>query len=319
MADMNDIVKLATDAYHGKVEKYSVDQAQDTLREALIAANNGSTKVDIRAIRDGKCNGLFTLIETILANNVVEGLTRNAIFDALVEFRNVPAGDKPVFVVRDSTLFQVAEIARGTQAIRRQRIAGESEVTINTATRAVRIYEELDRIMAGRVDFNDMINKVSDSFEQQLLTEVYALWASVTAEAMGGEAYFPTAGSYNEDALLDVIDHVEAAAGGRQATILGTKKALRNLKESIVSDEGKSDLYNQGFLGRFYGTPCVALPQRHKIGSTEFVLDNNVLTIVAGDDKPIKLVYEGDPYVVTREPVDNMDLTQELNEYASVA
>ena len=32
-------------------------------------------------------------------------------------------------------------------------------------------------------------------------------------------------------------------------------------------------------------------PQRHKIGSTEFTLDDNILTIIAGDDKPIKCVY----------------------------
>ena len=44
-----------------------------------------------------------------------------------------------------------------------------------------------------------------------------------------------------------------------------------------------------GYYGTFYGTPCVAVPQRHKIGSTEFVMDDDVLTIIAGDDKPIKV------------------------------
>lgn len=320
MADMNDIVKLANDAYHGTVEKYSVSQANDALREALIEANNGSTKVDLRAIRDGKCQNLFALIETILANNVVEGLTRNAIFDTIVEFRNVAAGDQPAFIVRDeSTLFQVAEIANGTQAIRRQRIGAESEVLINTAPRAVRIYEEIDRILAGRVDFSDMVNRVAASFENQLLTEVYALWAGVSAEALGGEAYFPTAGSYSEDALLDVIDHVEAAANGRKATLLGTRKALRKLKESIASDEWKSELHNEGVIGLFYGVPCVVLEQRHKVGTTEFVLPDDTITVVAGEDKPVKIVYEGDPFVFMNNPTDNMDLTQELNEYASVA
>lgn len=74
MADMNEIVKLAVDAYHGNVEKYSVGQSLETLHAALVAANNGSTTLDYRAIRDGKCNGLFTLIEEILSRTVVEGL-----------------------------------------------------------------------------------------------------------------------------------------------------------------------------------------------------------------------------------------------------
>lgn len=74
MAEMNDIVKLAVDAYRGNVEKYSVAQSQETLRQALIAANNGKTALDYRDIRDGKCSGLFTLIETVLSATVIEGL-----------------------------------------------------------------------------------------------------------------------------------------------------------------------------------------------------------------------------------------------------
>lgn len=74
MAEMNDIVKLAVDMYHGKVEKYSMEESKETLRNALIAANNGSSKLDIRAIRDGKCSGLFALVEEILRVTINEGL-----------------------------------------------------------------------------------------------------------------------------------------------------------------------------------------------------------------------------------------------------
>ena len=44
---------------------------------------------------------------------------------------------------------------------------------------------------------------------------------------------------------------------------------------------------------------------------TEFVFDDNSLTIVAGDDKPIKFVYEGDSLISMSDPTDNADLTQE--------
>lgn len=74
MDDMKNIVKLAVDSYNNRVEKYSNNQAQDVLRQALIEANNGSTTLDYRAIRDGKCQGLFALVEEILSNTVVEGL-----------------------------------------------------------------------------------------------------------------------------------------------------------------------------------------------------------------------------------------------------
>lgn len=311
MADMKDIVKVAVDAYHGNVEQYSVGQSMELLHKALVEANGGSTVLNYRNIRDGKCNGLFTLIEEILSRTIVEGLQGDEYFNALVDFRNVAEGDKNIFVVEDSNLFVVAEAADGTQGIRRQRLGGTSEVSIPTSLKVVKIYDEMNRVLSGRVDFNTFINKVAESFRQQLLNDIYTLWSGATATDFGGVTYFPTAGAYDEDELLDLIAHVEAAANGRTATIIGTKKAVRNLAPSIQGNDSESDLYNLGYYGKFYGTPVMVTPQRHKIGSTEFTLDDNILTIIAGDDKPIKCVYEGNPIVLMGDPMTTGDLTQE--------
>ena len=45
--------------------------------------------------------------------------------------------------------------------------------------------------------------------------------------------------------------------------------------------------------------------------STQFVFPDNILTVVAGDEKPIKCVYEGDPILIMGNPLNNQDLTQE--------
>lgn len=246
MAAMKDIVKLAVDGHRGSVEKYSVDKSQEVLREALIEANGGSTVLNYRNIRDGKCNGLFALVEELLSAIIVDDLQGDEFFNTMVDFRNVAEGDQNLFLVEDSTLFAVAEIARGTQGIRRQRHPGVNEVPIPTTTKAVRIYEELSRVLSGRVDFNKMINRVGISFRKSMLDEIYALWAGLTADDLGGTVYFPAAGSYDADTLLDVIAHVEAAAGGKPAKIVGTKKALRNLIEAVQSDEAKDELHNLG-------------------------------------------------------------------------
>ena len=310
MAEMNDIVKLAVDAYHGNVEKYSTHQSMDTLRQALVDLNGGSTMLDYKKIRDGECKGLFTLIETILSRTVVEGLQGDEFFNSMVEFRNVAEGDKNLFIVEDDNLFVVAEIADGTQAIRRQRLGGSSETSIPTSLKGVKIYEELNRVLSGRVDFNHFINKVAESFRKQLLDDIYSVWMGATADQMGGVTYFPAAGAYDEDELMELIAHVEAAAGGKPATIIGTKKAVRNLKPAMDSDGYKNDMYNFGYAGKFYGTPVVVTPQRHKVGSTDFVMSDDFLTIIAGDDKPIKCVREGNPIVLMGDPMQNQDLTQ---------
>ena len=311
MADIKDIVKIGIDGYKGTVEKYSVKQSQDTLRQALIEANNGSTVLDYKAIRDGKCVGLFSIVEEILSNTVIDSLQSDDFFNAFVDYRNVAEGDAIEFEVEDSNLFVVDDVSDGNQGIRRQRLSGVSSTTIPTSMHMVRIYEELNRVLAGRVDFNHLISVVADSYRAKILDDIYTLWAGATANDLGGITYYPAAGTYDEDALLDLISHVEAAAGGKTATIIGTKKALRQLKESIQSDGAKEELHNYGFYGRFFGSPCIAVPQRHKVGTTTFVFPDDVLTIVAGSDKPIKFVYEGNPIILMGDPMQNADFTQE--------
>lgn len=311
MADINEIVKVAVDAYKGNTTKYSVDQSQDTLRQALVAANGGSTKLDYKSIRDGKCVGLFSIVEEILSRTIVEGFQGDEYFNTLVDYRNIALGDQNVFEVEDSSLFVVSEAADGTQGIRRQRLGGMTSTTIPTSFKVVKFYEEMNRVLSGQVDLNHMITKVSESFRQKLLNDIYSLWASATAADLGGNSYFSTAGSYDEDALLKVISHVEAAAGGKPVTIVGTKTALRHLAPSIVGAEAKSDLYNLGYCGKFFGSNVVATPQRHKVGTTDFVMDDKTITLIAGDDKPLKVVYEGQSTIIVGDPTSHADLTHE--------
>ncbi len=312
MDNMKDIVQVAIDAYHGNVTKYSVGDSMALLREALIQANGGSTTLNYKNIRDGKCAGLFTLIEEILSRTIVEGLQGDEYFNSLVEFRNLALGDKNIFEVEDGDqIFTVANAADGTQAIRRQRLGGVKQTSIETGFKVVKIYEELNRVLSGQVDFNRFITKVGESFRRKLLEDIYSLWTTATASDFGGATYFPVAGAYSESTLATLVSHVEAAAGGRPATIIGTKVGVRNLAPSIQCAESKSDLYNMGYYGHFLGTPVMVIPQRHKIGSTDFVHDDNLLTIIAGDDKPIKVVYEGQSIVIPGDIYKNQDLTQE--------
>ena len=87
----------------------------------------------------------------------------------MVDFRNVAEGDSPVFVVKDNNLFVVSDAADGTQGVRRQRLGGSTEATIPTQLKMVRIYEELNRVLRGRIAFNEFIRTVAESFQQKLL------------------------------------------------------------------------------------------------------------------------------------------------------
>lgn len=310
MADRNDIIKLAVDAYKGRVAgNFSKDDTMEVLRAALIEANNGETSLNYKSIRDGKCVGLFALLEEIIQKTVIEGLQGDEFFMEFVEYKNLSLGDKNEFYVSDSTMFQVSDLAAGTQGLRRQRIGEKTKVSIDTKVSGVKLYEETDLLLAGRVDLNEFIDRVGKSIRQNVYAKIYTAFSGITAADLGA-TYFPTAGSYSEDALIDLISHVEAATG-KAVTILGTKKALRKVATASVSDEARSDMYNIGFYGKFNGTPMVAVTQRHKINSTEFIFDDTILYIVPAGIKPIKYVTEGNDTIYMSDPTNNADLSTE--------
>lgn len=309
MAIDSNLIKLAVDGYKGHVAgDYSVNDTQEALRKALVEANGGSTKLDIKAIRDGRCNGVFAIIEELV--NVIheEGLKGDEFFMNMVEDRNLSLGDTNKFHIERECLFAVADIAEGTQGVRRQRIEAGQDITINTQLRAIKIYEELNRVLAGRIDFNKFVDLVGKSFTKQELDATYDAFVGMFKKL---KAPYIETGSFDEDKLLELIDHVEASTG-ETAVIVGTRKALRKIKTAVVSDSAKEEMYAMGHFGRFNGTELVAVKQRHKSGTDDFTLDDNVLYVFAGDTKPIKRVTEGDVTMLMGTPMNNADMSQEF-------
>lgn len=307
-AENSKIVSLALDLYHGKpIGTYSKDESMETLRKALIDANGGSTKLNYKAIRDGKCAGLFAIVEEVIARTIREGIQEDSFFMNNVEYKNIALGDENDFYIPSNSLFIVSDIAAGTQGLRRQRLNGGEHVKVPTQLKGIKIYEELNRVLSGRVDFNEFIRKVGESFQRQMRMDIYTAFQNL---AESGSPYFPTKGSYNEDALIELIDHVEAATG-KTAKLIGTRAALRKIAPTISGDEPKSDLYNIGYYGKFNGTDCIKINQVHAPGTTQFLLDDKKIYVIASDDKPIKVVTEGEGLVHMSDPWDNADLSQE--------
>ena len=85
----------------------------------------------------------------------------------------------------------------------------------------------------------------------------------------------------------------------------------KSCNNAILADEAKSDLYTLGYFGKFNGTDMVCLRQVHKPGTSAFAMNNSKLYVLAGDDKPVKVVNEGEGLLIDRDPTENNDLTKE--------
>lgn len=303
------VIKLANDMIQNKVNSNfaDVNKNSEALREALIEANGGSTKIDIRTFHRG--NELFQIIEEIIPTIVHEGLTGNEFFFNLVEYRNIALGDDIDFWTEDKTELIVADASYGVSGIRRQRLGRMEKYNVDTKLKVVKVYEELKRLLADRTDFNQFIDAVGRAMQNQIMNDTYTAFKGVTATTRGLNSTYVKTGSYAEEDLLELIDHVEAA-NSSVATIFGTKKALRTIEATELSDEAKSDLYNMGYYGKFYGTNAIYLPQRHAAGTDNFLLDNDKIYVISGNDKPIKVVNVGEGLLSTNDPLQSPDFTQ---------
>lgn len=310
-----EIVKLALDTMRNSVSgNFSAKEGSEALRQAFIEMNGGSDKLTVKSFRDHP--QLFQLIEEVMPIMIQEGLRGDELAFNMVDYRNLAEGDQNRFWTEDNSDLIVAKIADGSTSIRRQRLNAGQYINIDTEMHAIKVYEELNRLLAGRVDFNTLVDRLTRSYTRDMRNQILAAFEGVTATTTGLNATYVKTGTFSAATLRELIDHVEASTG-EKATILGTKAGLGKIVDSdanavaLTAASAKEDLYNLGYFGKFYATPMVSMRQVHKPGTDAFAINDNKIYVMAGNDKPIKFVREGEGLMVATDAFNNADLTQE--------
>lgn len=310
-----EIVKLALDTMRNSVSgNFSAKEGSEALRQAFIEMNGGSDKLTVKSFRDHP--QLFQLIEEVMPIMIQEGLRGDELAFNMVDYRNLAEGDQNRFWTEDNSDLIVAKIADGSTSIRRQRLNAGQFINIDTEMHAIKVYEELNRMLAGRVDFNTLVDRLTRSYTRDMRNQILAAFEGVTATTTGLNATYVKTGTFSAATLRELIDHVEASTG-EKATILGTKAGLGKIVDSdanavaLTAASAKEDLYNLGYFGKFYATPMVSMRQVHKPGTDAFAINDNKIYVMAGNDKPIKFVREGEGLMVATDAFSNADLTQE--------
>jgi hypothetical protein len=288
-AKMTDLQRLALDVYNGKNVMFNEVNGEDAIRNAINTAVGG--EFNYKNFRANKYD-VFTIIEEVL--DVTLGVVITTQFDNLAEVKNVAIGERPSFRVEDPSLFRIARIAGGTNDLRRQKILNR-RFEVETDYFGAKIYAELEQFQAGMVDFTAMTNRLSTSFAHDLGTRIYQAIANSYSAL---NSTYGVTGTYNEDELFNMIEHVEAKSG-KKAVVMGTRKALRKVSKSIVMSDGMKDKMNQvGYIGTVGGTDLMLLPQAHKVGTDEFFVDDNMLLVVPSNEKLVKVVVEGEATMI---------------------
>ena len=314
---MENFVELALDSYRGRGKQmnYSASDTNKILLEEAIALNGGKNYLDLHSARDGRCNGLFTKMEEIITIAREEGFTGSEFFYNLIDYRNVAKGDNIDFVIKESDFYMVSAVSDGNQGLRRQRLNGTRKVTPSFTTYGIRVYDVLDRFLAGRVTMSELISDVVASQNKKRMESCFQLFNSIDSD---NDAMIYS-GTYDEGKLIDMIADLELEAGV-SAVITGTKKALSKITLDPIasaSDAARNDMYNGIHFGSFHGTPVVGYNNVYMAGTKTKAMDDNAIYLYAGAPKPIKFITRGTTIIDMRTDTSNADMTQEYSAYES--
>lgn len=310
--ERQDLVSLAYNAYFNLPSAngtYSKEDDLEVFRQALVSLN-GSEKFTRADFENARYNGVFELITQTITKISNDSLPEGHPLFQFVESANLAEGDQGRFYVEDDNLYVVSKIVHGTKQIRRQRLTGGEEITVETDLYGIKIYEELRRLISGRTDIVKFVKKVAESFTKKR-NEVMATAVMNAFDKL--QAPYAVADTYDEAKLLELVDRVEASTG-KKAVILGSKQAVRKIEVTgSDANSAKEDKYNMGYYGHVATTPVIAMQNAYKEGTTEFILGND-LYVVAADDKFVKFVTEGETTIVEgcpEEPMGNHALQKE--------
>lgn len=287
----NDLIKLLVDTGKKAPEKFSVNDANKAVREALIDLC-GTDKPDYRTFRRNK-NEIFEIVEVALDNIVTSGWANNDFFNSLVDYRNVNLGDKNEFTVEDNSILSVSKIARGNLDLKRQRIDSGSSFSVPVSTYGVAVGESLLRVISGRMDWSKLVEKVQQAYDLKLKDSIYA---SIKGSITYLPAVFKQTGSFTSANLQAICDHTSSANGNADVIIAGTSTALGNVygTADITWSDGMKDEFNRtGKVAFWRGKPLVEIPQVHKINTFDFAIDDTQLFVLPSGTRPIQVVEEG--------------------------
>ncbi len=291
MIRLTDLQKLALDTYNGSVEKYSKVEAEHAIRNAIVDACGGEW--NYFSFNKNKWD-VYQIMSEVLSVGLGELLIGK--FDNFAEVRDTELGDTVEFIVEDKSLFRVATIADGNIDIRKQKLYN-GKLAITTEKLAIKIYEEFDRFIAGRIDWATMIDRVQLSYAHEVSVRIYnAIYGSYDTLV----APYQVSGTFDETKLLDAIAHVEASTG-QKAVVFGTKRALAKITTADTSEGMKDKLNVLGHYGMFRGTDLLELPQAHKPGTNDFAVADDFLLVVPNGEKIVKVILEGDVYIYDTE------------------
>ena len=313
-AEEQNVCNLAIDLARGDfsahidTQKAGKKELEEHLRNTFNNEYLGGLSL-YQAFRRNKVT-VFEIMEEIINISIGEDVINYPFMEQFVEFKNRNLGDNTAFYTEGNSFLTVASFAGNHWDTNRESLDMGEEFTLPREWVYVHVYEELERFLLGIASLDRLTDAVYKSFNKYIKERIYVEFQSV-ADCVPTD--FVKTGN-SEEAIGNLCDVVAAAGGYSSLTIAGTRGALRKLAgvvpENMFADSQREARAKTGHIADWEGHKLMVIPQTLKPGTFELALDDNMLFILGGDVKPIKLEFVGDTR--TKMVEDNNDMTTDF-------
>ena len=295
-------------AYSFGEDKFSYSELNETLRKEL--REYAATPA---LYRENK-NVIFSLIENIVDDVLPKKVME--MYGMFAEIKQFGQGDKAIFTQRVTA----ASRRRAKKFITKVGLAGVYEVfkldgrsfSLETTAYGGAAQISIEEFLDGRMNFDEIVDIVMEGLDEQIYIEIEkALRASIDSLQ---EANKHSATAFDE-AEMDRLIAIADAYG--QATVYCTYEFAATMvpSEGWVADAHKVEKWNNGYLATYKGHNVIVLPQSYEDETNLVkVIDPSYAYIIptGGNDKPVKIAFEGQTLVDERK---NDDWSREIQVY----
>jgi hypothetical protein len=276
-----EVFQLSVDSYYKRSsnDKYTAEERAEGLRNYLADLN--------KDYRENK-NKIFQIIEDTV-NEVLPTRVLDSV-KTFAEFRQFDQNTTVRFKVKNGKIKAVSVAIGGT--VKRARV-DKGWFTMKTEAVMAKVYEEYERVISGQVDWNELINMVSDAIMDAILIKVHQALIGVYDS-------LPTVNKHSsptiDTAELDKIINIVKAYG--TPVIMGTPVALGQVPMSYPSaptDADKMDMRTKGYIGMYKGCICAELPNSYEDAdnAVKTFNDKYIFIVPSGGEKIVKVAMEG--------------------------
>ena len=314
-------VKKANYEIKESTEDYSMlNKAFETALFRYVFKNNEleltkETRSEFRRqnpLKTGESERYYDVITAVLTT-VTPSVTE--LFTGMYnEVRNIAYGDTAEFEVESNEIFQVNRSAEGISFGGEQKKYKISK-TVNTEPLNITFSTDWYRVAAGKEDFGLNFFRAAQGFANYFTVEAYNRLYTMATQV---PASYRFVGLTTENIDMAVMA-VQSANGGTQPSIIGTLPALREVlpNNDFLKVGVGEEWVKMGYVGEHAGAPLVKINNiinpvtvntNQNAGAPAFLFHNNVVFVLPFvGSKPVKTVFEGDLFNITKTAVETDD------------